>query len=304
MKKFSRVLEYIFVFSGVMLIFFGLSSCEREYKGEKLASIEYITTDYNGGARSYTRLDLESGEVMRKNYLPGTSESQEYSLAYSVDPEKRTEIVNALYNSGLLTLKERYTSSLDIIDGGGWDFIITYADGTTKTSSGDNAGPRYKFEKADYAFYNITGEEFFGYVSESYKSPPALHISLEYTDGDNHIGSGLGNIESRKYTWRNRTVEGEWFITETLPVEHGINYTLTARTEQVDEKIKSVAVYSSRDSFADRASIDFELERTKEKTGVVFRIAPNMNYCIIIEFENGTAEYWFNTHIGSSDSPD
>ncbi len=145
---------------------FMLISCKeekKEYNGAEIVLIEYIVVDFMEGATYYKKLDLTSGTVYTRDFYPWLdTEVGEYELAYSFDTQKNKEIIDEFYNIGILELEELY-SDYDVCDGGSWELIIEYRDGSQKRSMGINAGPTELFRDVDYAFYEITGKSFFQY---------------------------------------------------------------------------------------------------------------------------------------------
>ncbi|MBQ7761191.1 MAG: hypothetical protein IJ400_03965 [Clostridia bacterium] len=163
--KFSKIVAS---FIAVLMLIFLFSNCnkEMEYNGKDIVSLEYITVDFMGGAMSYRKMNLDSGEIYKKDYYPyDEGNSTEYQLIHRFDASKKQEIVNKFYNIGIFELDEKYRDD-SVMDGGSWQLIIRYADGTEKSSKGINAGPSHLFTDCDYAFYDITGVAFWGKVRD------------------------------------------------------------------------------------------------------------------------------------------
>ena len=163
--------KFVVSFIAVLIFLSAFSGCnaEKDYNGKDIVSFEYITVDSMGGATNYKKMLLNSGEIYEKNYYPyGEYEANntEYQLINTFDASKKQEIIKKFYNIGLLELEEEYRA-YDVIDGGSWNFIIEYSDGTKKSSLGVNDGPYHLFTEAVYCFYNITGVDFWGRVRKN-----------------------------------------------------------------------------------------------------------------------------------------
>ena len=125
MKKILLILLLI-------LPLFIVSGCKKEYNGKTIISIEYITKDYNGGYTNKRKIDFVNDKVYGLGFLPVSDKVPDYTELFSIDNSKEKDFINEIYNLGLLTLKKSYKRIIPVIDGGGWDLIITYEDGSTK----------------------------------------------------------------------------------------------------------------------------------------------------------------------------
>jgi hypothetical protein len=276
----------------------GLFGCGRVYEGPTIDSIEYNTLDYMGGMMTCNKLDLKEGELLIKYATPSSSQITDYRTRASFDPTLSAEILNAFYTHGLLDLKEEYTSEEDADDGGEWSIVINYADGKRKVSRGINAVPDM-LESCDRDFFDLTGEEFFGLVPEDYRMPPALQLTVSHRDGKNQSSEGLGSIVSKVYTWRGfEHRDPQWFITQGFTsLRDSRDYSAALSVMGKGEKIRSAKVYTS--ALAPKGTKEIEC---RLHGGVVeFDIEPNLNYTVIVEYKNGTGEYYFNTHVPSDD---
>lgn len=140
-----------------------LSGCAPyEYEGKEIGSIEYVTIDYFGNYRQETILDLEQGEVRTRAYFADEEDVPDYDVAFTFDVEDVQLFLDEFGSSGVFDLNDRYETDDIIMDGGGWILTIHYADGTMKTSSGDNVWPNDVFEEADTATMALYGDDLFG----------------------------------------------------------------------------------------------------------------------------------------------
>lgn len=146
----------------MVLLFVLLASCKvYRYEGKEIESLEYVTIDYFGGYRDETIVDLIKGEVLKRSYFPTDEQIPEYSVIYTFETSDIDNFLDEFGASDIFNLKLKYETSDVIMDGAGWIFIINYADGTNKTSTGDNAWPNIIFEKADAATINLYGDALF-----------------------------------------------------------------------------------------------------------------------------------------------
>lgn len=155
----------------LIVMFFGLiaslvlvSCSDYHYEGEDISSIEYISVKYNGGYINETKVDLLNGQVLSRGYFQGDNIPEEYSIDYDFDLDSVDSLIDEIGSAGLFDLNADYPSPGDILDGSGWTLKINYADGTSKISTGDNNYPTDVFQKADYGFYNLYGNDLFGTI--------------------------------------------------------------------------------------------------------------------------------------------
>ena len=78
------------------------------YTGKEIQSIEYISTDYNGGFTYNRKIDFESNGLYGRDYFPHENENTPFELITELDPLYYEEFINKIYNYGLLNLKEKY----------------------------------------------------------------------------------------------------------------------------------------------------------------------------------------------------
>lgn len=284
----------------VILLSFVLVGCRGNYKGQKILSIEYQTIDYNGGYTACQKIDFIENKVYSKGFLPGITTEVEYKELYSIDGNKTEEFINELNKIGFLNLKELYKTKLHIIDGGGWNLIITYEDGSTKVSKGINERPTSKFRKADYAFYDLFGEVFFGLVDNDYMYPPTMSIGYRVIDKDTKemLRSLSTFMNKTNYTWRNKTVNdinNIAFANEYRQIEFYDNYDY------------EVAIYTAntRGRFKEMVLKEYDLngnfikEVFKSKWFSQKEVAVNKDRVYVAEttYKEGKVDYVFSTAV-------
>lgn len=205
MKKISAILL-------IAVIIFSLSSCSfiarilpvREYNGTPLVSLSYKTIDYMGGYTETYIIDFNENIVTKTTYMPyyeeGRQENNEIISRFSDEDER--QFINKIYSYGLFGIKERYEPLTTVMDGGGWDMTIRYVDGSTKESSGSNAGPRTVFNNCAISFYDLCGEPVLGNVPTSYYTPPTIDFSMSYTYKDHSfVGNDFVDFSRGNYLW-------------------------------------------------------------------------------------------------------
>lgn len=293
-KKISRILIFVMILT---LLPLSLSSCE--YKGKEIVSIEKTSSDYMGGSTSGQKLYLKTGEVHTSYYsyyMP--EESYDYKLDYSYDPAISPQIVNEFYRIGLFNLKDNYKPLSPVMDGGGWTLTITYADGTTKKSTGSNAGPYLIFQKAGEAFYDITGGDFIRTPSDEYKYAPSISFYTKYSDTNTTHVNGFG-IAAYRGTWRGREMPQREDTVKCISLLQGYEYVAEVSTQNYEKQFASAKVYAYGDDITDKREVETKLETRISLNGleqtISFVIEPNTNYLICIEFKLGNAEYLITT---------
>ncbi len=271
-----------------------LMACNQEYSGKEISYMEYTRIDYNGGYRNQTKIDLNTNEVLVRGYL---DEEVDYEVIHNFDETNEKEFINKIFQSGLFALKDEYKNTIPIIDGGGWNLIIQYTDGSTKISKGSNASPSKIFKEADYAFYNLYGDDFFGYLDSSYKNPPSIDIAIKYQDGNNNISDGSG-LKVSNYTWNKRKVDNINnidFAKENQKYEYdsNIEYKFVLWTANYEYKFNKMIIKSYDINGYDEKTI-IECKWFKQKE---FNLEYDRIYIITMEFDYGTCEYPFATKI-------
>lgn len=297
-KALSITLALVIIVSSL----FCLSSCgsnkKLEYNGKEIDSIEHIVTEFDGGAMRYRKHDFKTGNVYEKLYIPEVRDD-DYAAIYTVDTALNSALIDALYNAGIFNMEEKYTTDEVILDGGSWDFIIAYSDGTKKISTGINTRPDEVFMNASIAYYDVTGENFFRYPLDSYILPHHLYLDFKEANGR---GGTHGFKSAQTYIWKHEKqgTIGEVIFEETdNSTFHldGAAYTVRVRATDIYEelhryKYKSVSVVSYDANLNDKQTVDFSEFLWQIKfTAVPYRI-----YVITMEFDEGIIQYHFNYH--------
>lgn len=304
MKRNVKIIsKFLLVFIFLTLLPVSLSSCE--YTGKEIVSIEKTNIEYMGGATSGQRLDLLTGGVYEFEYYPYDEEaSYDYVLRYSYDASLSKEVVDAFYRVGLLSLRSKYEPLTIVMDGGGWELTITYADGTTKVSKGSNAGPYSIFRKAATEFYEITGGIFIQSPPAKYLGAPSLRVvyydEIKKDNGTTHINIHGGGMNPYTSTWRGKDTEPDTECIKAFDVEkNNRNYVCVDSTAS-HTVFKSARVFAYDGYFENEQEIPIEIRNTWSFTGLIdkeftFDIEEDKTYVIILEFDEGRAEYVFTT---------
>lgn len=281
----------------ISLFLITLSSCaEESYEGKEVESIEYSTVNYFGGFTQDTLVDLTNGKVYTRSYYSNETPG-EYEKQYEFDVDGVQQFLDDIYNAGLFDLEDTYTTDHLIVDGGGWDLTIRYADGTEKFSTGSNNWPDIVFKEADYAFFYLYGEDLFNTLPYSFTNPPSIGVSIGHdTDsGSVHHGRGVSPIN---FTWHNNVEDSIDIIVyaqEHSPFEFidGIEYELTIGTQNMVQEFSDITIYK------------YNLDGTSEEmihqsgwfTQKSFDLELNKVYVIVAVYEYGTCEYAISTKI-------
>ena len=306
MKRNVKIISKILlVFVFLTLLPVSLSSCE--YTGKQIVSIEKTNVEYMGGATSGQRLDLLTGEVYEFEYYPYDEKaSYDYRLRYSYDASLSKEVVDAFYRVGLLSLRSKYEPLTIVMDGGGWELTITYADGTTKVSRGSNAGPYSTFRKAATEFYEITGGIFIQSPPSKYLGAPSLRV--EYTmeikkdNGTTYIYSYGGGMNPYTSTWRGKETEADPECIKAYHLDKSDRNYVYVDSSASHTVFKSARVFAYDGYFENEQEIPIEIRNSWSFTEGInkkftFDIEEDKTYVIILEFDEGRAEYVFTTWI-------
>lgn len=287
MKKILLILLLI-------LPLFIVSGCKKEYNGKTIISIEYITKDYNGGYTNKRKIDFVNDKVYGLGFLPVSDKVPDYTELFSIDNSKEKDFINEIYNLGLLTLKKSYKRIIPVIDGGGWDLIITYEDGSTKKSSGDNAGPYKTFTKCDEVFYEYYNESFFGRVSKN-KSAPGISISITHLI-DNGMSSLSTGLSASNYKYNSHEVNNinniEFAsLNNYYNFKENISYTISVSKDH--KEIKQIVLKSYDKNGNDERMIS----PNSNKYSYEYSLEINRIYVFDVTYKNGYAQYPFSTII-------
>lgn len=274
-----------------------LSSCTPyKYDGKEVSSIEYITTDYNGGYTTETIVDFIDCQVLNRGYLPADIINEEYSIDYQFEVSSISTFLDEVGEAGFFDLDDSYPSPSGIHDGGGWSLSINYADGSSKTSSGSNNWPSEVFQKADYAFFNLYGDDLFGTLPTSYTNPPSIDISFKYSIGSNNTSKSYSGLSPINYTWHKSVVSGVDVF--SYAIEHpihefdpSISYKVSLWTANYEHKFSKMIMTSYDMNGNDPKQIG-KSNWFKQKE---YNLDSNRIYVIKMTFQYGTCEYAFST---------
>ena len=195
MKKIYTILTLVLVFI--------LSSCNsiKEYKGVKINKITYISIDYNGGYTVKHELDFNENKYSNVGYLPPEDNNPILENKSTFTDEEEKIFMDKCYTYWLFSIKEKYSSPPGIIDGGGWNLIIEYADDTVKESRGSNNAPK-AFKKCVTTFYDLCGDGVVGYVPYYYITPPHIDVSYQYFYENTRYSISFNTVIAN-YKWNN-----------------------------------------------------------------------------------------------------
>ena len=233
----------IFILSIALLLITGCT--EKEYDGQDIKSIEFSTTDYNGGLTVDHLIDLETNEYKQRRYNPFASLLIDYETIREFTEEEEKVFINGIYNAGLLNIDEEYSEE-GVIDGGGWHLIIKYNDDSIFESNGSNASPTDVFNKCSVFFYDLCKKEIMGVLPEYYIYPPEVSFSIEYEDenGNTALDNSFTKFTRVNYKWNNVVKElGSYYGINNLFKIHNtfkddINYKLVLYTSNYHYKEK------------------------------------------------------------------
>ena len=300
----KKIMFSIFIsLTGILLMGcenIGIES-NREYQGVDIIQITYITEDYNGGYKEKKVLDFLENKYYSAGFLPDEEVPLELKKTFNDEEEK--VLIDACYTNGLFDLEEKYEES-GIIDGGGWHLIIEFADGTTKKSFGDNAGPSEIFRKCATYFYDLCGEIVMGSLPQYYIYPPGISYSFEYQYDKGIVSSNdFFKVVRASYKWnKNESVEELYFLNETIKGKNKATSMYSYKLElftsnyDCDEKFTEITV----------RKYDYNSELTNEEViykGKWFRYLDldlefNKIYVYELSFKNNDyVQYTFNTYV-------
>lgn len=242
-----------------------------------------------GGFKEYRKLDFSTNQYMVGSFNPFIDENHKnnYQEFMKLDDSLVDEFINKAYKYGLFDLKEKYKNE-NVDDGGGWSLKIIFEDGTVKESWGSNAAPRKIFENIDYVFFDLFGEEFFGYVPRSYSTPPTLNIVL--FDGT----SMVKGISPTNYKWHNKVVDNidnfEYALSEeSHRFDNAEGYTLSIYDDYMTSEIKKIVVTSY--------NLNGENPKQVEFIDNKLILSLNLIYIFEVDYEYGTCEYVLATVV-------
>ncbi|MDO9629154.1 MAG: hypothetical protein Q7I99_04560 [Acholeplasmataceae bacterium] len=286
---------FLFTLSLVMLLIFSLCS-SYEYKGKDILAIEYIKVNYNGGYTKVTKIELVNCQVLSKEYLPTDEVIDEFSIDNNFQEDSIDLFLNQIGEAGIFDLKAHYQSPGGIIDGGGWTLTIYYADGTSKISAGENNYPVTVFKKADYAFYNLYGDDLFGTIPSSYMNPPSIDIAFIYSIDNNHYSQGYSGLSAINYNWNKSIVDNVDVIEyanqhQIHEFDSSYDYKFVLWTANYEYKFSKMIITSYDLS----GNNEKEIESSGWFKQKEYNLEFNRVYVIKITFAYGTCEFVFST---------
>lgn len=288
-KSINRIVIFL-------MIIISISSCAPyEYDGKEISTIIYESIDYMGGYVNETKIDLINGEVLSKAYFPIDEDNETYTIDHQFETNKVDEFLNDAGASGLFELDEHYPSPGGILDGGGWILTINYKDGTNKTSTGSNNYPRKIFERSDYAFFNLYGDDLFQTLPSAYKNPPSIDIAFNHSVGQSTYSDGFG-LSAINYIWHQKSVFDDDVVeyakaNQEIDFNSDYAYSFVLWTANYDHRFSNVKITSYDLDGENPIEID-ETGWFKQKT---YPIEFNRVYVITMRFDYGTCIYAFSS---------
>lgn len=284
-----------------------LLSCTKKYEGAAVNKLTYITVNYNGGYTNKRVLDFKENKYYSIGYLPVDDKEPDLELKNTFSESEGKDFIQQCYSNGLFDIKAMYSQS-GIIDGGVWELIIEFSDGTIKKSKGSNASPQKTFNKCAIAFYNLCGEEVMGTLPKYYVYPPQISYAFHYNENGTSISdNSLTNVVLANYKWNKKEVleKDLYLINEENKKNnkfiHDIEYKLILYTGNYD--------YNKKFNRIVLKEYDYNSDLTNEKTvfiGSFFEIKKqieldiklNKIYTYELFYKDGNyIQYTFSTFI-------
>ena len=287
-----------------MVCLLGFSACStaiKEYEGAAVTCISYERIDYNGGYTEEYVIDFENNVVQKRGYLPFENDAPDFETIATFSDEKERLLINKLFSYGFFDIKENYPAPEGIIDGGGWNMLVEYSDGTTKKSRGSNNSPSSVFSNCAKAFYDICEDGIVGYVAQEYYCPP--NISYSFTSGSTHMGyTSYG--ERADYRWNGFESIGnsiyELNVSNDFMQEFyaGDVYTLVLYTSNYGDYEKFQKCIVIEYDYNEALSNLTEVYNGKWFKQIELELELDKIYLVRFEFKDGDfVEYTFNTRI-------
>ena len=283
----KKTISLILVLAVAISALTALSSCG--YAGKEIAGVEYEVDRSFIGPITRT-LDLESNTLtVSENILEEIKHNE-----YTIDRDAVSKLPDILAKHRLTNLLPSYRPLTMILDGSSWTLTIRYKDGTSKVSTGYMAGPYERFRSANKEFYDLTGQELFGELSDSYKYAPFILTDFKNASGDSVY---RGNVSFLSCLWRGYKYGDEAELTSgakeiTLPKD-----TEVIELYATDESTRFINVLSAKSYSPDGSEereVDFEFNKyaiLKKNCKISFTPEKNRIYLFEIEFFDGTAKY-------------
>lgn len=303
MKKIISLILCICCFLGILV---GCSLFPvREYSGTPLKNLTFKTVDYMGGYTKTYLFDFENNVIKTKSFSPFNSEGEEpdFTVIKEFTNEQEKTLIDKLYSYGLFKIKAQYKNS-NVVDGGGWDLVIEYEDGTTKKSTGSNSAPTKVFEKCAKAFYDLCENGVVSSVPREYYCPPNLSYSFKFNNGTFGYSS-YGKMLDYAWNGFGKTGNDIYEANQTTKFSHeffnGIEYTLVLYTANYNNSYDY-----ARFKKCTLISYDYNENLTGKVTEyssgwfkqVELKLELNRIYLLRLDFRNGDyVTYTFNTKV-------
>ena len=272
-----------------------------EYMGLPISSLSYESIDYMGAFNDLYIFDFKNNVLKLSCYNNFDDTVPAPDIIYEFSEEEERALINKLYFRGLFDISEDYPQPPDICDGGGWNLVIEFENGTVKESHGSNNSPIPVFNECAKAFYDLCRRGIVAYVPKIYYTPPR---AIEYTY--NGYGSFI-SCTMADYSWNGfKSTDNNIYNINQDNVNtfyKNVKYTLTIGTQNYEH-------LSGADKFSRYIikAYDYNEELTNEITvhsGEWFKrleieLEHNKIYVIRYEYENGDfVEFTFNTKTTS-----
>ncbi len=181
-----------------------------KYTGSKIIKLTYISIDYFGGYTNKHVLDFNENTYCSVGYWPPEEENSTLKLKSTFTDEKEKIFMDECYTYGLFNLRKSYSRS-NIRDGSGWNLLIEYEDGTSKSSIGDNAVPGNVFSRCSTAFYDLCGDSIIASLPDYYLDPPGVSYAFWYANGGN--ASASSSVTRANFKWnKNESLDNNIYL--------------------------------------------------------------------------------------------
>lgn len=278
-----------------------LPSCNniKEYKGEAISKITYVTIDYNGGYTQEHVIDLDLNTYDYVSYYPDGKTV--FDAENDFDDEQEQIFLNACYSFGMFSLKESYSRD-GVDDGGRWEFTIEYADGSTKKSIGVNERPDAVFEKCSTYFFDLCQKDVLGCLPAFYSYPPNVSWSSSSKDDPEFR---ISVVERADFKWNTASSEGNdiFEINEGVKsrndLEPGAKYTFCLYTANYTYKEKFQKITVKEYDYNRELTGEREVYSGKWFKQIEFEVTTDKIYTYELTYKNGDfVIYTFNTACG------
>ena len=290
-----------------------LTACNsiKEYNGVKITKITHKTVDYMGGYTVIDELDFILNTYSSVGYLPEEYLNYELQVKSTFTDSEEKVFMDYCYSYGLFDLKESYSTSENIADGGSWDLIIEYEDGTIKNSRGNNAGPKDVFNKCVTVFYDLCGSGVVGYVPTEYITPPNISYSFRtYIDDTSVSSNDIALVVRADYLWnKHQSTNNNYFtLNEAIKDQNDFHsdysYKLVVSTRNYDYEEKFIKItiteYDYNSELTNKKIIYTNGFISKNIMQVEIEIKLNKIYVYELSFKDGDyVQYTFNTYCNN-----